>query len=100
MSLVGYLDAVPAGQKEPRSKSWCSGLPEVGELQYLWSWFTEIFSQGSVLACAEIQSWSEMTMTPVSPDEFRALRELAIIYSSNYELGKDPDSFPPWMPEF
>jgi hypothetical protein len=99
--MMGYLSAVPEGSKEQRLKSWVMTLPEPGPLFYLWSWMWEIGmnSADGGIRYSEIKAWSEMTSTNVTPDEARALSDLAKTWFNELHRGRDKDALSPWFPE-
>jgi hypothetical protein len=99
--MSGFLSAVPHGSKKPRSESWTTHLPEPGELMHLWQWVRQmgVTIGGHALTFAEIKAWSELTGILPTPDESTALAELSRIWLSEFNRGRDPDAFPPWLPE-
>ena len=100
--MNGWLSAVPADgkTKSPRSVSWTTHLPEPGPLAYLWDWLRQmgVTVGGHSLTFSEIKSWSDLTGITPTPDEATALAELSRKWLSEYNRGRDPESFAPWMP--
>lgn len=99
--MMGYLAAVPSGSKTPRKRSWTTGLPEKGELAYLWSWLNQlgVLSQGHEITFPEVSAWSSLTAIIPTPDEAVALVELSRRWLHGNMQGRDPESSPPWLPE-
>lgn len=99
---MGYLSSVPAGESKPRSESWVMRLPDKGPLFYIWDWLCEfgVIIAGSEVSYTEVKAWSDLTYTPVTPDEARAICELSRIWLNNRMRGQDKDAIAPWFPEF
>jgi len=81
------------------------GLPEMGPLSHIVTWFIELgeVAQGpggfAVLSWQEIDAWSKLTGLDISPREGLALRHLSTAYINEYYRSNNRDCAMPNIEE-
>lgn len=78
--MVGWLHAVPEGEKDSRSNKEQWPLPDLGDSGYIASWFGEL---GLIYDYKDILAWSTLTGAEPTPNEVDLLKMMSSIYSGS-----------------
>lgn len=109
--MLGWLHATPEKRKETRYQDYVNRnkheppMPEVECGEHLIDYLMEVgpaFHNGMgpvPVPFFEIESWSRMTATTMTPWEAQALRELSQAYVVSMQQAEKPNCPAPWAPK-
>lgn len=109
--MLGWLHATPDKRKETRHADYVARnkheppMPEVDCAEHLLEYLHEFgpafhgVMGPTPVPFFEIQAWSMMTCTPLTPWESHSLRVLSEAYIGEMQRARKPNCPPPWTPK-